>query len=286
MQSESYLRQEYTIATPENVSFGYEVVGIGNRFIAALVDSIILALILTVMNIIGYVIIEAIGGPEAILTSLSDDVDWQTGLAIALVTLVNFAIIWGYFILFEWLWQGQTPGKRWAKIRVVRLDGNPVGLGEVVIRNLMRIIDFLPSSYALGFVVMFLNQHARRLGDFAAGTLVVKDRSLLKLADLGSKLSSDSQVSKPAAASLDDESDPLYMRFLNIRSLEASDVILIDEIINRHSRGQIDPLLLKKATRQLARKIALPAEEIDTITSSNGLDLLKQITQAYRRYGQ
>ena len=84
----------------------------------------------------------------------------------------------GYFIFFELLMRGQTPGKKSMKIRVIRDDGTPVTANEVLIRNILRIVDFLPFGYALGAVVMFPNPLAKRLGDLAAGTIVVKEGQL------------------------------------------------------------------------------------------------------------
>src|SRR5690606_14075457 len=114
---------------------------------------------------------------EASVAVEEEPLSWVGGLLIALYALLNFLIFWGYYVLFEYLWNGQTPGKRLVKIRVARTDGNPAGFVEVVIRNLVRVVDFLPTGYGLGLLVMFFSPQARRLGDFAAGTLVVKERS-------------------------------------------------------------------------------------------------------------
>src|SRR5690606_12367836 len=93
-------------------------------------------------------------------------------------------IWWGYYLLFEWIWHGQTIGKRSARIRVVRADGAPVSFVPVAVRNLVRIIDFMPFGYGVGVITMFCNPQARRLGDFAAGTLVVKDEGELTIETL------------------------------------------------------------------------------------------------------
>ncbi len=103
----------------------------------------------------------------------------------AIYALINFALIWGYYLAFELLWNGQTPGKRLANTQVVRANGAPAEFAEVAIRNVVRIIDFLPFAYAVGFVVMFLNRRSRRLGDFAANTLVIKRQDQVKLSDSG-----------------------------------------------------------------------------------------------------
>ncbi|MEK7327557.1 MAG: RDD family protein, partial [Chloroflexota bacterium] len=96
---------------------------------------------------------------------------------VAIFGLISFAFFWGYYILFEMLWNGQSPGKRWVGLRVIRTDGTPITLTESIIRNLVRLVDFLPAYYGVGVVTMFINEQSRRLGDLAAGTLVVHDRA-------------------------------------------------------------------------------------------------------------
>ena len=102
-----------------------------------------------------------------------------------------FLIFAGYFILFEWLWNGQTPGKRWLKLRVIRDDGRPLTLWEAIARNLLRIADAAPGFvlpvYSVGLIVIFLSGRDQRLGDMFAGTVVVRGacrRSALIFGDL------------------------------------------------------------------------------------------------------
>ena len=101
--------------------------------------------------------------------------EWLFALIWAVVAVLLFD---GYFILFEWLMHGQTPGKKAMKIRVMRDDGTPVTANEVLVRNILRLVDFLPFGYALGAVVMFPSPLSKRLGDLAAGTIVVKEGQL------------------------------------------------------------------------------------------------------------
>lgn len=179
------LREEYTIDTPENVTFGYTIAGIGSRFIGCLIDTTILVVLLLLLNI-GLSLLLAWLGDNAPARPLDAEPtpDWITGLLVAIYALINFAIIWGYYMAFEMLWNGQTPGKKVANTQVVRANGAPAEFSEVAIRNVIRIIDFLPFAYAIGFVVMFLNRRSRRLGDFAANTLVIKRQDQVKLSDL------------------------------------------------------------------------------------------------------
>ncbi|HXF63974.1 MAG TPA: RDD family protein, partial [Caldilineaceae bacterium] len=107
------LREEYTIDTPENVTFGYEVAGIGARFIAALIDTLLLGVGLLLLNILLVVLLNLVGSNAVVRFDLeAQGPSWIEGLVIALYALLNFAVFWGYYILFELFWNGQTPGKR------------------------------------------------------------------------------------------------------------------------------------------------------------------------------
>ena len=152
------------VLTPENISLTLEPAGIGTRFGAVLVDiSIQLGV--------------AIGGTIA-FGILSGFLNWNTGGTLFEVLLIigGFLLLFGYFIVFETLWSGQTPGKKAFGIRVVRDGGRPVDFLSVAIRNLVRIADFLPVSYAMGAGAIFLHPQYKRFGDMAAGTLVIRER--------------------------------------------------------------------------------------------------------------
>src|SRR6185295_8185310 len=100
----------------------------------------------------------------------------------ALGILFMFCVYWGYFAFFEIIWSGRTPGKRIVRIRVIKDSGRPINVYESIGRNVLRAIDFLPIMYGLGVVVMMLNRHSRRIGDFVAGTVVVYDTATVELA--------------------------------------------------------------------------------------------------------
>lgn len=167
------------IDTPENVVFSYEVAGIGSRFLAALIDSLLIAFLLALAFLTLFLLMVS-GLGQSLGEAASSGPSWL----LAIFGLISFAILWGYYILFELLWNGQSPGKRRLGLRVIRSDGTPIGPSEAVIRNLVRIVDFLPLYYGIGVVTMFLNDQARRLGDLAAGTLVVYDRGTVSLDSL------------------------------------------------------------------------------------------------------
>lgn len=164
------------IHTPENVAFGYQVAGIGSRFLAAMVDTTIILLLQLVVLIAFFAILNASGGD----LSVNQLAPW----VIAALGLVAFLFFWGYYIFFEMLWNGQSPGKRWMGLRVIQANGTPITLSESLIRNLARLVDLLPAAYGIGIITMFIDQQSRRLGDLAAGTLVVYDRALISIQSL------------------------------------------------------------------------------------------------------
>ncbi len=97
------------------------------------------------------------------------------GVGQGLHLVVMFLVFWAYPILFEALWNGQTPGKKVLSLRVVAGDGAPVGWLAAITRNLLRTVDMLPFGYATGLVASLADPYGRRLGDMVAGTLVVHD---------------------------------------------------------------------------------------------------------------
>lgn len=276
--SNTFLSEEYTIDTPENVTFGYEVAGIGSRFIGALIDSVLLVVVLGLLNILVLVIVELVGGVESIATIFFDtnDLNWVVGLVLAFYALLNFVLLWGYYVIFEWLWNGQTPGKRVAKVRVVRMDGNPAGFLEIIVRNLVRMIDFLPSGYGVGLIVMFFNQRARRLGDYAAGTLVVKERIGISLESLQYKRTQSTLVNIDAAT------DALLVRYANIRRLSADDYDLIQETLARYGQRNANTPALQRLAQVIATKLETPPPNRDLNACHY---FLREVAEAYRRLG-
>jgi len=157
---------QLSIDTPELVAIEMPLAGIGSRFIALLVDYLIWGAGFVVLAALLLLIL------PAILTFSRVTATW----AWAIFLLLFFVLNWGYFTLFEALWNGRTPGKRVARIRVIQRSGRAIGLFESMARNLVRYIDQLPGFYAVGVITMFVTRQHQRLGDLAAGTLVVRDR--------------------------------------------------------------------------------------------------------------
>ena len=148
------------VETPDHVVLRYDLAGAGNRGFAALLDFMLAAII----AITSLVILSWAG-------TLSEASLFVVGGLAMILTLV---VIWAYFILLEWLWNGQTIGKRAFKLRVINEDGSPAQFTAVLIRNLLRLVDFLPAFYGLGVLVIVLSPKSQRLGDLAAGTYVVR----------------------------------------------------------------------------------------------------------------
>lgn len=246
------LRREYTIETPENVTFGFEVAGIGSRFIGALIDTGLLAGLLIALNLALVFLLDQAAGNRP-PGSASDAPEWIAGFVWALYILFEFAIFWGYYAFFELLWNGQSPGKRVAGTRVVRTDGNPAGFIEVAVRNLVRIVDLFPSFYAVGLVTMFLNDSARRLGDFAAGTLVVRDHAPIRLDSLGAPAA---PAERPPARI--QGQDDLLMPEADLRRLTHADVTLVRDALARELAGRLSQITLHRLAALMALKVGAP----------------------------
>jgi uncharacterized RDD family membrane protein YckC len=296
-QFQDQLSEEYTIDTPENVSFGYEVAGIGSRFIAALIDHILLALLIFGLYI---AVIVAIGtladDPSAVdsgIETVGSSEDWIVGFIIAIYALLHFIIWSGYFMLFEWLWHGQSIGKRITRIRVVRSDGAPVSFVPVAVRNLVRIVDFLPVGYGVGVITMFCNRQSRRLGDFVAGTLVVKDQGELTLKALMASIPNAAPVKLrtevPTESSGDDAPELTPDQdWSGIRRLTPADYELVQETLARYRSGNLDGSLLGRVATAIATKLERsPSSQLDGMKRAASADqaaFLDAVAAAYGRW--
>ena len=157
------------IETPERVPLHFALASIGNRFLACAVDH---GLQLFVMLLVALVFLWT-----GYWAQLGDRVSQMPKWMLATLIILVFVLWSGYFTLFEWLWNGQTPGKRMLKLRVIREDGRPVTLWEAAARNLLRTFDMMPFPfYSIGLVSVFLSSRDQRAGDFVAGTVVVRER--------------------------------------------------------------------------------------------------------------
>jgi len=168
MEAMSLNTDQLNIDTPELVAIEMPVAGIGSRFIAILVDYLIWTAGLMILLILSLLFLPALH----FLGKGSQN--WAMGIGFLLVFLLH----WGYFTLFEAFANGRTPGKQVVRIRVIHRSGRAISFVESLARNLVRAVDYLPSFYAVGLITMFLNRQHQRLGDLAAGTIVVRDRAM------------------------------------------------------------------------------------------------------------
>src|SRR5215212_9332735 len=157
------------IETPERVPLHFALASTGNRFLACAFDHFLQILL---MAVVFFAVIWWMGFSDLGLW-VSSAPNWLLALLIVAVFLV-----WsGYFALFEWVWSGQTPGKRWLRLRVIREDGRPVTFWEASVRNLLRTFDMMPAPfYSIGLISVFTTTRDQRVGDMVAGTVVVRER--------------------------------------------------------------------------------------------------------------
>ena len=192
------MSREILVVTPENIEIEYELAGIGSRFLANLLDSFLqTAIYLGLWIVVGII---------ALIVSLTTSVFSRAlgvffgEIQVAFALIAGFVILWGYFIWFETVWNGQTPGKRQLGLRVIRDGGYPINIFAAIVRNLIRVMDGMPLAalilLGIGYfgkdplvgamgglcvlipvLCMLLSQRYQRLGDFVAGTMVVKQRA-------------------------------------------------------------------------------------------------------------
>lgn len=159
------------IEAPEQIRFRYRLAGPAQRGMAHLVDLLIIGALLVAIVLA----IMVLSAPFASWVQQPDTLE-RAGIGVFLLGL--FVAQWGYFALFEAFAHGQTPGKRLLSLRVLEIGGEPITFVDAVLRNLLRAADLLPFGYAAGLVSMLLDARFRRLGDLAAGTIVVvEDRA-------------------------------------------------------------------------------------------------------------
>ena len=157
-----------SVNTPERVNIEFAVAGIGSRALAYLADISLLVLGVGMSSLLLILL-----APLLPIWNRETSKYFVVGLI-----LLQFFLQFGYFALFEAFNNGQTPGKKVCGIRAVMEEGLPITFLASMIRNLLRIVDFLPFGYALGLLWMFFHNQNRRLGDFAAGTLVIRESAV------------------------------------------------------------------------------------------------------------
>lgn len=249
------------IQTPENVAFGYQVAGIGSRFLATLLDTLLIIL-LQIMVMLVFILV--LNGFDLLGETIAA---W----VYAVLGIVGFIFFWGYYIFFEMLWNGQTPGKRWVGLRVIRNDGTPITLSESFIRNLTRLVDFLPAMYGIGIISMFLDKQSRRLGDLAAGTLVVHDRAPISIQSLSVKRTVS--FSRQGFG-------PVSLEGFPLERLTNDDLALIEDFLLRREQLTHRQSLANQILNTLHTRLGLPLPSISRVEAE---DMLLTILQAAQK---
>jgi uncharacterized RDD family membrane protein YckC len=218
---------QHTIETPEQMSLDLPMAGIGSRFLAIAVDTLIqIGIGLVALIVLGFL------GAFGALPGIQQASAWF----VAAFVIVVFLLMYGYFAVFEIIWNGQTPGKRIAGIRVVKDSGRPLTPAETIGRNLLRIVDNLPGFYAVGMLVALLNAKNKRIGDFIAGSIVVREASLSELKPVWQAPDAEARSTPPlGGAKLSIEDLGLIDTFLNRRHNLAPEVRsrMAHQILNR-----------------------------------------------------
>jgi uncharacterized RDD family membrane protein YckC len=233
------LDDELLIETPERVELHYILANIGNRFLAAAIDHLLQLLLAIALVLI-------LGG----LTEwnfFSKLGTWVAAFAIVAI----FVIYWGYFALFETFWNGQTPGKRIMKLRVVREDGRPIRFFEAFVRNLLRIIDISPPfSYAIGVATIIFNPRSKRIGDLVAPSL----DDIIKLSEVEQK-----KIASAAPAPF-----KANTRLLSERELQAVETFLNRRFeLNEPNRSMLAARISQAVSAKLGiLNLQIPAETI------------------------
>jgi uncharacterized RDD family membrane protein YckC len=214
--------EHLSIDTPEQISLEFPLAGVGSRFLAVAFDTLVQTVIAILVTIVVAVVGAAVSGFRRSMSP------W----VLAFLVLALFVVNAGYFALFETLWRGQTPGKRLVGLRVIDVSGGPVSVYGAILRNLIRIVDQFPGVYAVGIVAALVTSRQQRLGDLAAGTVVVHERI---------EALAPPTVAAPAAAST------------GAHRLTTEDLLLMESFLRR--RSDLDPLLRLDTARRIARRM-------------------------------
>lgn len=240
--------EKLTIDTPEQIALEFPLAGVGSRFLAIAFDTllqggaivVLVALGLAVRAVIGYV--PPLGGLGM----------W----GIAILLAIGFVIYSGYFAIFEAVWTGQTPGKRLVGLRVIEVSGRPITVYAAIVRNLLRLVDQLPGMYALGILSILISSRQQRIGDLAAGTVVVHERI-------------DAPVAIPPVA-------PGQQRF-GAHRLRPEEIAVVEEFLRR--RDQLDDWTRRQTARRIAERMK---QRIEITTAEDDERLLEQLAADYR----
>lgn len=251
--------EKLTIETPEQTSLDFAIAGIGSRFLALALDTLIQILVGFIVGFGGGMVVAALtaAAPKSAIWGM------------AILVLFFFLLYFGYFAFFEIIWNGQTPGKRKAGIRVIKDSGRPLTPAESIARNLLRIVDWLPGFYAVGIASALFTKENKRLGDLIAGSLVVRESSFSDL----------KPVWQTAQAPIIPVSAPL-----GAANLTLEESALIDSFLSRRSELDFDVRvrMAEQILQRLKPKLTLPGDNsLSTETILENLAYERRATGGY-----
>ena len=253
------MNEQLSIKTPEQIDLSFQKAGIGSRFYAALIDTGLLVSI----AFIGYYV------NRNFISELGDTLGNWLG---AIGGILVFALFWGYYMVFEVTTNGQSPGKRALGLRVIKDGGYPIGLADSAIRNLVRVVDFLPFFYGAGLLAMLLNSNWKRLGDLAAGTLVVKTaRTDLKVT--GANSTAAPSINIPPQETF------TYSAWIRPELVTETELGVIREYLGR--RGMLPKLRRSELGRTIAGPIIEKMENSEEIRNRILVDYDKFLEEVY-----
>jgi uncharacterized RDD family membrane protein YckC len=202
---------------PEEIDLQLEVANVGSRTLAILIDISLCGLVLFVVYSLTFILARDVAD------------NWMTQFSANALTTVLLLLIfgsqWCYFNLFEWIWNGQTPGKRLMHLRVIKVDGTPVSWIDVLLRNLSRPVDTLGPMGLIGLLMIFTGRKAQRLGDLMARTLVIHETEIdWSIFDQIESPAANSSARTAPAVRLPPEQWELLHRYLNRRAHLPADV--------------------------------------------------------------
>lgn len=268
-----------SLSTPESVELEFTLAGIGSRTLALLIDYNILILILLGFWFAWLVVFLGI---TSYLGQSNADYSQIPYWLLAIAFLGTFIIYSGYFVFFEVTWQGQSPGKRFAKIRVIREDGRPVGMSQAVMRSLLRAID---DFCFIGVFFIVFSKREKRIGDWVAGTLVVQQEPNTDGARAGllrrrSRSSAASEA--PLHSSQTQELADKLATIADVGQLLPDDFAVIQEYLRR--RSKLEPRARTEKSMQLAHQLRtlIQLETIPPNTTSD--QFIEAVYLAYQNY--
>jgi uncharacterized RDD family membrane protein YckC len=243
--------EKLTIDTPEQIPLEFPLAGVGSRFLAIAFDTLLQAIGVLVLVV---VLLTVRFIARAAWPSIGP---WVAGALL----LVGFAIYAAYFAVFESIWSGQTPGKRLVGLRVIDVSGRPLTVYAALIRNLLRIVDQVPGIYAVAIITVVITRRNQRLGDLAAGTVVVHERA--------DAIAEPVRRDRPAAR-------------YGAHRLAPSEVVLIEEFLRR--RSDLDSWVRRQSAQRIAARmkakleVGVVADDVD----DDDERLLEELAAEYR----